>query len=522
VSNPEIDDPDLQLQFALVCLASYKERGDQRDLRRAAAIVRQVLARSRHGLAPHAYPVLDQYNYRINGPWYSAQTQGLLLSALTRLHTATGANGWLRRSHAVFDTLTTFKGFSADGSAPPDPALASKTDDLYLWFDRFAGQRLPVYDVQSHMFAMFGLYDFWSMARAEDADLTRANGAAQLLDGASSSLSHYLPDIRVPGQVARTNLAKQRVWLDYLSLREQLPVVARMFHRPRLNRFAESIRKDADAPVTPKFVISVGQPRKGVDPYGPGGIDASANSSGDSSTPIAEGSAPEDIGLYIIGALEKYRETKNRAWLTKARRAGRQALGMPNAGLFAHKRSALDLVGDKLAPPWYSAYTQGLMLSAFVRLYEATGQETWRAAADSTFFTLFQFREGFAPATPTKPWVSFLTDDKFLWFEQYPASKIPSYVVHAHVATAFAVYDYWDMTGNRGAALLFRGAATSVVHYLPLIRNRGTEARYRLGDSGGQRIYHRLFVRQLRVLGRMTGEPSFGRRAAQLETDVRD
>ena len=66
--------------------------------------------------------------------------------------------------------------------------------------------------------------------------------------------------------------------------------------------------------------------------------------------------------------------------------------------------------GATLTAPWFSALSQGMALSAFVRLFEATKEPKWRAAAEQTFAS---FRTP-GPVTG-RPWVVYVDPEGYLW-----------------------------------------------------------------------------------------------------------
>jgi hypothetical protein len=172
--------------------------------------------------------------------------------------------------------------------------------------------------------------------------------------------------------------------------------------------------------------------------------------------------------------------------------------------------------GDRMSPPWYSAMAQGQALSAFVRLFEATGDPAYRVAADETFAS---FRNpGIPGAAEDRIWTVFIDADGYYWPEEYPAA-IPDRTFNGMVFASFGLYDYHRLTGSADAATLFKAVMTTVLHVLPAIRVEGGLSRYCLGHAVQSPSYHAVHIDQLRVLQRLTGDAAFARWADLLLAD---
>jgi hypothetical protein len=176
-----------------------------------------------------------------------------------------------------------------------------------------------------------------------------------------------------------------------------------------------------------------------------------------------------------------------------------------------------------LHAPWWSGMAQGQMLSALVRAYEATGDERYRNAADSTFAS-------FAPRPAedwpvTEPAVAFVDGDGVLWLEEYSGDLEPAYVLNGHIFAIFGLYDYWELTGSEEAERMIDGAATAVAHYLPEFRNGPGELSWygltiKPNARGLHTKYHRIHQEQLQVLADMTGERLFSDYAELFASDL--
>ena len=70
------------------------------------------------------------------------------------------------------------------------------------------------------------------------------------------------------------------------------------------------------------------------------------------------------------------------------------------------------------------------------------------------------------------------------------------------------------------AAALFDGAVSTVLHYLPELRNPGWASSYSLRGLTPHRRYHLVHIRQLLALHALTGDVRFAEAAEVLQRDV--
>jgi len=189
-------------------------------------------------------------------------------------------------------------------------------------------------------------------------------------------------------------------------------------------------------------------------------------------------------------------------------------------GLYRHDYPEKVLHG-RLKPGWFSARSQGLMLSALIRLARITNDPGWRERADDAFSTLLRFRglvanEGGAPGH----WISFVDDDRYIWFEKDPDGPALGATINSHLTTTFAVYDYWRLTRSETAARLFSGAVATIKHYLPRIRVPGGVSRLSMSTPLQSLESHRVVTEQLYALSRMTRDPVILRAAQAFRSDA--
>lgn len=182
---------------------------------------------------------------------------------------------------------------------------------------------------------------------------------------------------------------------------------------------------------------------------------------------------------------------------------------------------------NTIRAPWYSAMAQGQVLSALIRLYEATGDNEWLDRAGEVFTSLATVYGADQVTNPDmQPWTTFVDQDGFLWFEEYAGGGVPPMrVLNGHIFAIYGLYDFWRVTKSATAEALLDGGLATVVHYVPRLRVEGEPSWYgmRIRDNPKAQspTYHRIHVAQLRQLGRFTGDPIFNTLADQLESDFR-
>jgi hypothetical protein len=169
-----------------------------------------------------------------------------------------------------------------------------------------------------------------------------------------------------------------------------------------------------------------------------------------------------------------------------------------------------------LQAPWYSGMAQGQLLSLFVRLFEITGDEAWKTAADNTFASLT------VGPDPTGPWGAWVDPDGYLWMEEYPQSPgiTGERVMNGHIFATYGVYDYWRITASADAAKILEGAISTVRRYLPdPIRTLRWASKYSLGCPAPHLKYHGIHTRQMIELYEITHNSLFATNAYLLRSD---
>ena len=180
---------------------------------------------------------------------------------------------------------------------------------------------------------------------------------------------------------------------------------------------------------------------------------------------------------------------------------------------YRHDFALGGLVEETIHGTWWSAMAQGQALSLFVRLYQATGNKSWRDAADKTFATL----DDRGPRE--RPWAVYVDPQDYLRFEEYAGDTRPLLVLNGHIFAIFGVWDYYRLTRSAKAEELFDAGVTTLREYLPAYRAPGDISYYCMRAPLCQRKlwqnekYHGIVIDQMRVIADMSDDQWFNRQA---------
>jgi hypothetical protein len=164
--------------------------------------------------------------------------------------------------------------------------------------------------------------------------------------------------------------------------------------------------------------------------------------------------------------------------------------------------------GEFIQAPYYSALTQGRILLFFARLAEVTGLPEWRDAADHAFQAFLR------PGPRIGPYVVDVDPAGYYWLQEWPwAGMQPDDTLNGHITSSYGLLEYYLVTGDERAAELFRGAVTTVQHYIPQFRRPGWICCYCLRHRSTNANYHGMHIGQFLKLYQMTGDLRFARAA---------
>lgn len=133
-------------------------------------------------------------------PWYSAMAQGELLEVVVRLYELTDDPDYLEFSHMLFRSFLRLRGTS-------DPWVVRIDDDGYYWLEEYPHDTKPGMTLNGFIAGLFGVYDYYQITHSESAKL--------VWELSLTTLKHYLPDYRRPGQTGYYCLGHRHPATEY-------------------------------------------------------------------------------------------------------------------------------------------------------------------------------------------------------------------------------------------------------------------------------------------------------------------
>ena len=168
-----------------------------------------------------------------------------------------------------------------------------------------------------------------------------------------------------------------------------------------------------------------------------------------------------------------------------------------------------------LKAPWYSGMAQGEALSLFARLYEITQKARYLNFAEQLFGTLIFVRHEGA-----SPWVSRTDSRGYFWIEEYPHEMQPGMTLNGYVSATSGIYDYYTITHQDTARLVWDVCLTTFKQYIPEYRREGQPSYYCLGHKIPAGVhYHNFHVELFEWLFKATGDKFFEETAVQFGSD---
>ncbi|MGO1385577.1 MAG: D-glucuronyl C5-epimerase family protein [Arachnia sp.] len=217
---------------------------------------------------------------------------------------------------------------------------------------------------------------------------------------------------------------------------------------------------------------------------------------------------PVSQAQAALSLLSSYRHNQDDLYLKRARanadRLIETAVVRDGALFFPYPFDfALHGGRDLLKAPWYSGMAQGQALSAFVRLYNVTGDARYRMAADETFRS-FQL-----PREDSSPWVQNIDHRGFAWFEEYADEYHPDFTFNGHGFAVYGLYEYYFMSQSIEVLEYFQMGVATMRRYIEDIRNPGWISRYCLTHETLSVGYHNVHTEMMFKIYSMTGDSYF-------------
>lgn len=211
---------------------------------------------------------------------------------------------------------------------------------------------------------------------------------------------------------------------------------------------------------------------------------------------------PTTVANYGIGLYERYLQTSD---VTYLRRFLVQATWLRDSAMDTNGRFVylFDLPARGLSAPWWSAMAQGQGISALVRAYRATGDESYLRAAEKAF----------RPCTVPVPAGVTSGSGGELWLEEYAATARPTQVLNGSVFAMWGVWDLWRVTHRGDVRAVFDRATATLGTHLDDYEQDGHVLYERVPGVFASGPYVDLQAAQLATLTDLTGDRAFAERA---------
>lgn len=239
-SGDQIDHPVVLTQYGISALSEYRESGEAVWLERAVANANRLLdiAVDRDGALFFPYQFdWTYYDRTLSAPWFSGMAQGQALSLFSRL--AEERPDEVRWGDAADQTWASFE--QKYSTTQPWSTIV---DDGNLWFEEYAGDQPPLLVLNGHIFAIYGLYDYFSL-RSENATV------AEYFDGASTTVLAIMPLIREAGETSyycvQADYCRSDLWQNdkYHGIHQtQLRMLGEMTGETEFGEWADTLQAD--------------------------------------------------------------------------------------------------------------------------------------------------------------------------------------------------------------------------------------------------------------------------------------
>ncbi len=216
---------------------------------------------------------------------------------------------------------------------------------------------------------------------------------------------------------------------------------------------------------------------------------------------------PIAVAQYGLAHWNLFLKTKDHRHLTEATAQADWLVGNleeNEKGVPVWKHRFAWRYAQELKPGWYSGLAQGSGISLLSRIYTATKDEKYRAAAQRAFRAFVtNVKDG---------GVQVKDEEGNLWLEEYIV-KPPTHILNGFLWTLWGVWDYWLLTGDKVAHDLFDRCIATLKTNLPRY-DIGFWSLYDLSEQNLKMVaspfYHHLHVVQLGVTHILTSEEVFG------------
>jgi hypothetical protein len=189
--------PVKAVQFGFECLARYEKSGEEIYLKKAKANLDELASQASN---PDPDSLLIEYRFdfalhgdkanTIHSPWRSAMAQGEAVSLSMWMFQFTQDTKYLELARKFLKPLLDI--CSENSFSNPCVTFIDSNQDL--WLEEYAGDVAPMKVINGHIFALWGLYDYWA-AKGDTQSL-------EILNRGIDTLENQFQSFRCPGCIS--------------------------------------------------------------------------------------------------------------------------------------------------------------------------------------------------------------------------------------------------------------------------------------------------------------------------------
>lgn len=179
----------------------------------------------------------------------------------------------------------------------------------------------------------------------------------------------------------------------------------------------------------------------------------------------------------------------------------------------------MTLIRPDMEAGWSSAIVNGFVMAGLVKALDCFDRAEYR----ETLSGLAAAYSRIAIEGHPRPerWISYVDEDGYLWFEEYPlADGRATRVLNGHIFALFGLVLYADKTGDESVIPLIEGGLTTLRDKGTLFRREGRINAYSLRIEGYADYSPNRTVRQQCQLYAPTGEETFRELAFAFRDDI--
>lgn len=231
---------------------------------------------------------------------------------------------------------------------------------------------------------------------------------------------------------------------------------------------------------------------------------------------------PVYLAQYALEMLDISTTTKDSSYLPEIIKIGNKlmdisiregdVLWMPNSYDF----NVHGFENENIVNPWYSAMSQGQVLSLMCRLYRLTNEEKYKEISHMLFRSLQTIKGKY-----NKRWTSCVDRNYNLWFEEFP-HKVPFHTLNGMIFTLYGLYDYYLITENEDAKQLLQAGLLTIKNNIWRYRNKGESSSYCIKHNHIAADYHKIHIQQFKMLYSITHDEVFNKAQNKFSLDFKE